>query len=56
MWGTGDTDIIAILRTIRDEKWNFPASAELEYMIPQGSNAVIEVARCRAYAGMALVT
>lgn len=56
MWGTGDTDIIAILRTMRDEKWNFPASAELEYQVPQGSNAVVEVGRCRAYAAMALMT
>lgn len=56
MWGTGDTDIIAILRTIRDEKWTFPASAELEYTVPQGSNAVVEVARCRGYAAMALAT
>ena len=56
MWGTGETDIIAILRKIRDEKWNFPASAELEYTIPPGSNAVVEVGRCRAYAAMALVT
>ena len=56
LWGTGDTDIIDILRTMRDEKWTFPASAELEYTIPQGSNAVIEIARCRAYAAMALMT
>ena len=51
-----NTDIIAILRTIRDEKWTFPASAELEYTVPQGSNAVVEVARCRGYAAMALAT
>jgi Spy/CpxP family protein refolding chaperone len=56
MWGTGETDIIDILRTMRDEKWTFPASAELEYTVPQGSNAVVEVGRCRAYAGMALMT
>lgn len=56
MWGTGETDIIDILRTMRDEKWTFPASAELEYTVPQGSNAVVEVARCRGYAGMALMT
>ncbi|MEN9662268.1 MAG: hypothetical protein RL324_1217 [Verrucomicrobiota bacterium] len=56
MWGTGETDIVDILRAIRDEKWSFPASAELEYTVPQGSNAVVEVGRCRAYAGMALMT
>ncbi len=56
MWGTGETDIVDIIRTIRSEKWNFPASCELEYQIPVGSNAVIEVARCRAYAAAALMT
>jgi sugar phosphate isomerase/epimerase len=57
LWGTGETDIIDILRTMRDEKWNFPASAELEYTFDNTrSNAVIEVARCRAYAAMALMT
>ena len=56
MWGLGDTDIKDIVCAIRDEKWKFPASAELEYNVPFGSNAVIEVARCRTYAAWALTT
>ena len=34
-WGTGDTPIGEILKTIRKNKWTFPASIELEYEIPK---------------------
>ena len=31
---------------MKNEKWTFPAEIELEYKIPEGSDAVKEVAKC----------
>ncbi|MCP1381321.1 sugar phosphate isomerase/epimerase [Runella sp. CRIBMP] len=50
VWGTGDTPIREILLMIRDRKYKFPVSVELEYQIPEGSDAVKEVAKCVAFA------
>jgi sugar phosphate isomerase/epimerase len=49
-WGKGDTPLKEILTMMRDKKYKFPASVELEYAVPEGSNAVKEVAKCVAYA------
>jgi sugar phosphate isomerase/epimerase len=49
-WGKGDTPIREILLMIRDRKYKFPVSVELEYQIPEGSDAVKEVAKCVAFA------
>ena len=53
-WGQGQTPIKEILQLIRKEKWTFPADIELEYAIPQGSDAVAEVAKCVQYCKEAL--
>jgi sugar phosphate isomerase/epimerase len=53
-WGTGDTPIVQILQTMKKSKYNFPATVELEYQIPEGSNAVKEVAKCVEYCRKAL--
>lgn len=45
-WGEGDTPIGNILQTMSRERFKFPATVELEYDIPAGSDAVKEVARC----------
>ncbi|MDH5610054.1 MAG: sugar phosphate isomerase/epimerase [Cyclobacteriaceae bacterium] len=45
-WGQGDTPIGEVLRLMRDEKYKFMATIELEYDIPEGSDAVKEVANC----------
>lgn len=50
IWGQGDTPLKAILQLMRDQKYTFPASIELEYEIPKGSNPVIESGRCVAWA------
>ena len=48
-WGTGDTPIKEILQTVKKNKWTMPATIEVEYDIPQGSDAVKEVAKCLEY-------
>ena len=46
VWGTGDTPLAEILQLMAREKYTFPATVELEYKIPEGSDAVKEVRRC----------
>jgi sugar phosphate isomerase/epimerase len=53
-WGQGETPIAEILQTIRKNKWKFPATIELEYQIPAGSNAVLEVKKCVEFCRKAL--
>jgi len=53
-WGEGETPLEEILQLMRKNKWTFPADIELEYQIPEGSNAVAEVAKCVQYCKNAL--
>ncbi|QMW00558.1 sugar phosphate isomerase/epimerase family protein [Spirosoma foliorum] len=53
-WGQGDTPLLPVLKLMRDQKYNFPATVELEYKIPEGSNAVAEVKKCVAFCRNAL--
>lgn len=53
-WGTGDTPLVEILQMIRDEGYTFPATIEVEYAIPEGSNAVEEVRKCVEFCKAAL--
>lgn len=46
VWGRGGTPIGDILRTLYREKYPIFADIELEYDIPEGSDAVKEVRRC----------
>lgn len=55
-WGTGDTPIVGALQMMRDQKYRFPASIELEYPVPADSDAVKEVARCLEYCRKALTS
>lgn len=54
-WGTGDTPIAAALQLMRDNKYTFPATIELEYDIPEGSTAVEEVKKCLDFCVQSLV-
>ena len=54
IWGSGDTPIAEALQLMRDNRYTFPATIELEYEIPEGSDAVKEVKRCLAYCKDAL--
>lgn len=53
-WGQGDTPITQVLQVMSDQKYDFPATVELEYEIPTGSDAVKEVAKCLEYCRKAL--
>ena len=53
-WGTGETPIKEILQMVRKNKWNVPASIELEYNVPEGSDAVKETRKCVEYCRAAL--
>ena len=53
-WGQGDTPIKEILQLAKKEKYTFPIAIELEYQIPEGSDAEKEIVRCRQYAADAL--
>jgi len=48
-WGTGETPIKEILQMVSRNKWKIPASIELEYAIPEGSDAVKETRKCVEY-------
>ncbi|MBN8649916.1 MAG: sugar phosphate isomerase/epimerase [Cytophagales bacterium] len=53
-WGTGDTPLADALRIIRDNKYNFPATIELEYKVPEGSSPIEEVKKCLEFCKSAL--
>lgn len=45
-WGEGDTPISEALQLMSKSRYKFPATIELEYDIPPGSDAVKEVVKC----------
>jgi len=45
-FGEGDTPVALVLQLMKREGWKFPADIELEYQVPEGSDAVAEVTRC----------
>jgi sugar phosphate isomerase/epimerase len=53
-FGEGNTPIKEALQLMKKEKYTFPATIELEYILPEGSDSVKEVAKCLAYAKAAL--
>jgi len=53
-WGTGETPIKEILHLVSKNRWKIPGSIELEYDIPEGSDAVKEVRKCVEYCRAAL--
>jgi len=54
VWGEGDTPIREVLQLMRDRKYAFPGTIELEYQIPEDSDAVKEVQKCLEYCKQAL--
>jgi sugar phosphate isomerase/epimerase len=53
-WGTGDTPIKEMLELMSKNKYKFPATIELEYQIPEGSDAIKEVQKCVEFCQKAL--
>ena len=53
-WGQGDTPIKEVLVLMKQEQYKFPATIELEYRPPAGSDSEKEVVKCLAYAKAAL--
>jgi sugar phosphate isomerase/epimerase len=49
-FGTGDGMLKELLLTLKKNKWNIPATIELEYPVPPGSDAVQEVRKCVEFA------
>jgi sugar phosphate isomerase/epimerase len=55
-WGAGETPIKEILQLVKTNKWRIPGSIELEYDVPEASDAVQEVRRCVDYCRKVLAT
>ena len=49
IWGQGDTPIKEVLLLMQKKSYNFTATIEREYPIPEGSNAVLVVIKCMDY-------
>ncbi len=54
-FGKGETPVVEILQLIQKNKWPINCDIELEYTIPEGSDAVKEVTKCVEYCRAALV-
>jgi sugar phosphate isomerase/epimerase len=54
-WGKGETPIADILLLIKKNKWPIIADIELEYPVPEGSDAVAEVKKCVEYCKAVLI-
>lgn len=48
-FGQGDTPLGLILQVMKRKQYTFPADIELEYQVPEGSDAVAEVKKCVDY-------
>ncbi len=55
-FGEGETPLREILHLLRKNKWKIPATIELEYQIPEGSDPVKEVRRSFDYCRKLLAT
>jgi sugar phosphate isomerase/epimerase len=48
-WGEGDTPLADILNLIKEKKWPIYCDIELEYEVPENSDAVKETTKCVEY-------
>ncbi|MGI4755328.1 MAG: sugar phosphate isomerase/epimerase family protein [Janthinobacterium lividum] len=48
-FGEGNTPIKQVLQLMKSEGYKFPATIEMEYIVPPDSDAVKEVGKCLAY-------
>jgi sugar phosphate isomerase/epimerase len=54
LWGKGDTPIVEVLNLMKENKYKFPATVEMEYTVRDGKTAVDEVRTCVDYCKEAL--
>ena len=52
--GQGQTPIKEILQLVKKNQWKMPATIEMEYQVPEGSDPVQEVRKCVDYCRKAL--
>jgi sugar phosphate isomerase/epimerase len=55
-FGQGQTPVAEMLQLIQKNKWPITCDIELEYTIPENSNAVLEVIKCLDYCRSALTS
>ena len=48
-WGQGDTPLREILQMMKQERYRFQATIEMEYPVPEGSTLLAEIAKCVQY-------
>jgi sugar phosphate isomerase/epimerase len=48
-WGEGETPLADVLKLLQKNKWPIYCDIELEYTVPEGSDAEKEVAKCVRY-------
>ena len=53
-WGQGQTPLKEVLQLMKKDKYGFPATIELEYAPPEGSDSMKEIAKCLQYCKDAL--
>ncbi len=53
-FGQGDTPVALVLQLLKRNQWTIPADIELEYPIPQGSDAIAETTKCVQFCKQAL--
>lgn len=54
-WGEGETPLADVLNLIKDNKWPIYCDIELEYPVPDVSDAVLETTKCVEYCREILV-
>ncbi|MFC3414932.1 sugar phosphate isomerase/epimerase family protein [Algoriphagus hitonicola] len=54
-WGNGDTPIGDVLKMMQKNKYDFPATIELEYEVPENSDPIKEVQKCLEFCRQGLV-
>ncbi len=54
-WGEGETPIADILLLLKEKGWPITVDIELEYPIPDGSDAIAEVKKCHKFCKAILV-
>jgi sugar phosphate isomerase/epimerase len=53
-WGQGETPLKEVLRTMKKNRYMFPASIEYEYDTPEGSDVLTEMKKCVQFCKSAL--